>query len=85
MTVQKEASMIYLCGTVIVCVNVSELSTYIIMAFFKPLTAMLKTLPPVDFCTVIVHEIILLKSTIPTGSISEKKLVYQEGISRLIL
>ena len=39
--------------------NCVKTSTYIIMAFFKPDTAMLKTLPPLDFCTVIVHEIIL--------------------------
>ena len=29
--------------------------------------------PPLDFCTVIVHEIILSKITIPTGLISDKK------------
>ena len=34
----------------------------------------------------IVHEIILYKAEVPVGSISEKKaLVYQEGISQIIL
>ena len=33
----------------------------------------IKDPPPLDFCTVIIHEIILSKSTIPTGSISDKK------------
>ena len=33
----------------------------------------LRTYPPLDFCTVIVHEIILKKSIGPTKSISDKK------------
>ena len=44
------------------------------------------TLPPLDFCTVIVHEIMLSKSTIPTGSISDKKLsVPRENFSNYFM
>ena len=46
----------------------------------------LRTLPPLDFCTVIVQKIILSKSTIPTRLIyDEKNLLCQEGISPIIL
>ena len=42
--------------------------------------------PPWIHCTVIVHKIILSKSTIPMRSISDKKsLVWQEEILRIIL
>ena len=54
-----------------------------LMSYF---TLCLRT-PPWISCTVIVNEIILFKSTIPTVSISEKKLsvLYQEGIFRILL
>ena len=38
-----------------------------------------KDLPLLDFCTMIVHEIILSKNTNPTGSISDKKLSAPTG------
>ena len=56
-------------------------SPYLTAVFFIPesesvlifATLILMTHPPLDFCTVIVHEIILKKSIGPTNSISDKK------------